>query len=129
MTDWHDGLDWPTSGLARALMWFGMKALLFGGFLLIVGISFAYAQSTPQGTGTLNQAVQARALTKSDSTTYQPTRGLFIGDATACNIAVILKNDTAAVTLLNVQSGALLPFAIKQLMSTNTSCTAVIGLW
>jgi hypothetical protein len=129
MYDWHDGLDWPTTGLGRALMWAGMKALLFGGFLLIAGISFAYAQSRPQGNGTLNQAIQARLLVKSDSTTYQFTRGLFIGDATACNVAILFEKDTAPVTFTNVQSGALLPFSVTKLMSSGTSCTAVYGLW
>jgi len=91
--------------------------------------SQALAQAPPAGVATFNQALQARLLTKSDSTVFPVTRGLFIGDATACNIAVRFKGDTAAVTFTNVQSGALLPFSVTKLMSTNTTCAAVVALY
>jgi hypothetical protein len=57
------------------------------------------------------------------------TRGLFIGDATACNVALIFQRDNAAVTFLNVQSGAILPFSVNYVMSTNTTCVTVIALY
>jgi hypothetical protein len=91
--------------------------------------SAALAQTVPQGALSLNQASQFRALTKSDTATFPPTRGLHIGDASACNVAVIGAQDTAAVTFNNVQSGQILPFSVTKLMSTNTTCATVTGLW
>jgi hypothetical protein len=89
----------------------------------------ALAQTPAQGSLTLNQCSQFRALTKSDTATFTPTRGLQIGDASACNIAIIGAQDTAAVTIANVQTGQILPFAVTKLMSTNTTCAAVTACW
>lgn len=99
------------------------------GALLALGVGAAWAVGPPSGQPVLNQALEARALTKSDSTTFNQTRGVFIGDAAACNIAVLFANDSSAVTLTNVQSGQAYPFSIKKLMSTSTTCTAVIALY
>lgn len=92
-------------------------------------ISAALAQMPPSGQAVLNQAVAARLLTKSDTTKVLVTRGIFIGDATACNVAIVMNQDTAAVTFTNVQSGAVYPYQIIMLMSTNTTCATVIALY
>ena len=105
--------------------WLSLYVLL----ALVVVCGTALAQAPPQGTAVFNQAIGARALTKSDSTVLRITRGIFIGDATACNVALILKGDTAAVTFTNVQSGAILPFSVTKLMSTGTTCASVIALY
>ncbi len=110
--------------MKRFLSWLGAA--------LIGGVAVAVAQTAivpPVGQPVLNQARQARALTKSDTAPVQATRGLFIGDAAACNIAVIFNGDSAAVTLANVQPGATLPFSIRMLMSTNTTCAAVTAFY
>jgi len=104
-----------------------MRSIALITLLLLPGV--ALAQSPPQGSLTLNQCSQFRALTKSDTTTITPTRGLQIGDAAACNIAVIGAKDSAAVTMNNVQSGQILPFSITKLMSTNTTCAAVTACY
>ncbi len=78
---------------------------------------------------TFNQALSARAVTKSDTTVLVATRALAIGDATACNIAVLFLNDTSPITFLNVQSGQILPFSVTKVMSANTTCTAVTALY
>jgi len=89
----------------------------------------ALAQNTPSGQPTLNQARSALALTKSDSTALPQTRGIYIGDATACAVALLFVGDTAAVTFSSAQPGTAYPFAITKLMSTNTTCADVVGLW
>ena len=102
------------------------------GAALLGGIAVAIAQTAvvpPVGQPVLNQARQGRLLTKSDTTFIQPTRGVHIGDASACDIAVIFVGDSAAVTLANLQSGSDHPYAINKLMSTNTTCTAVTALY
>lgn len=96
--------------------------------LLILLAGPALAQTQPAGQATLNQAIQSASLTKG-STVFAPTRGIYIGDATACDIAVKFRNDTNAVTLTNVQPGAAYPFQIVNLASSGTTCTTVIALY
>ena len=88
----------------------------------------AFAQSTPGGMPVLNNT-QARLLTKSDTTAVPITHAVYIGDAAACDIAVILSRDTSAVTFSKVQPGSTVPIQIRKLMSTNTTCTVVIALY
>mgnify|MGYP001618645656 CR=1 FL=1 len=59
---------------------------------------WAAGEQPPSGQPQLNQARQARLLVKSDTTVIPQTRGLFIGDAAACNIALLFVADSAAVT-------------------------------
>ena len=109
-----------------------MKYLGIGAFLVLAwaaSVALAAQLIPPSGQHVLNQAVNARALTKSDSTIFLVTRGLFIGDAAACNIAVLFNADASPVTLTNVQSGALLPFQVVKLMSANTTCATVFALY
>lgn len=54
------------------------------------------------------------------------TRGLWVGGAG--NVAVILENDTDAVTLAGVGAGTLLPIRVKRVMSTNTTATLIVAL-
>jgi hypothetical protein len=105
-------------------------AALAGAVIFLAALSPAVlAQNPPYGTRTINQVSQLRALTPNNSTVFVATKGLYIGDATACNIAVKGAQDASAVTLLNVQSGAVYPFSIKQLLSSATTCTSVFGLY
>lgn len=77
----------------------------------------------------LNQARKAAALTKSDATVYNPpTKALHIGDASACSLSVVLADDSAAVTISNVQPGLVYSLAVKKLMAA-TTCAAVVGFW
>lgn len=97
---------------------------------LMLGGSAAYAVNVaPRGQGVLNQGIAAVAVTPNDSTVLIPTRALYIGDAAACNVAVILVNDTAAVTFPNVQVGQFLPLTATKVMSTNTTCTVIKALY
>lgn len=92
-------------------------------------LSPAFAQLPPSGQSVLNQGYQARRLTKSDTTAVPVTRGIFIGDGTACDVALLFNGDTSPVTFPNVQSGAIYPFSIIKLMSANTTCTVVNALY
>ena len=77
-----------------------------------------------------NQGVSMSSVTKSDATVINPpTKAILIGDAAACNIALILQNDTAAVTLTNIQPGQILPLQAKKVMSTNTTCATIIAIF
>jgi hypothetical protein len=111
-------------GVALAVI-IGMSLVLWA-----IVISAAMAQNPPKGADTLNQGIQARLLTKSDTTVIQKTRGLFIGDAAACNLTVRFVGDTVAqaVALNNVQPGELLPIQIIQLMAA-TTCTTVVAIY
>ena len=79
----------------------------------------------------LNQGFQAVAVTPADNAVLArtPTRALFIGAAAACNIALILQGDSAAVTWSNVQSGQFLPLEVQVVMATNTTCTNIIAIY
>lgn len=94
----------------------------------------AWGQATPPtGSPTLNQAISARAVVKSDATILPATRGLYVGDAAACSLAVVFRADNAtgagtAVTFGSVNPGSLLPFQVVKVMAA-TTCTSVLALY
>ena len=98
--------------------------------VLVLMPALAWGQAGPPGE-VINQARKALAVTPSDTVdlTLGPTRGLYNGGAAACAIAVILADDTAAVTLSNVAAGSFMPIRAKRVMATNTVCTGIVGLW
>lgn len=102
-------------------------AFLFG--LLV--IFPALAQVPPVApVYTLNQGLKAAVVVPSDTTVFTPiTRALYVGQATACNVAVLMANDTVAVTFLNVQPGQFLPLQVKKVMATNTTCVNLVALF
>jgi hypothetical protein len=99
--------------------------------LVLVGSGAAWAQAPGPPNEVINQARVARAVTPADNTPLAlgPTRGLYIGAAAACAVAVILADDTAAVTFSAVPAGTFMPIRAKVVMATNTTCTAMVGLW
>jgi hypothetical protein len=90
----------------------------------------AWGQAGPPAE-VINQSRKALAITPSDTVDLAlgPTRGLYNGAAAACAIAMILADDTAAVTFAAVPSGTFLPVRAKRVMATNTVCTLIVGLW
>lgn len=72
-------------------------------------------------------ARSCQAITKSDSTTYTEGRGLWVG--TGGDVAVILKDDTVAVTIPDVLGGTLLPIQVSKVMSTNTTASGFVIFW
>lgn len=69
----------------------------------------------------------AQALTKSDSTTYTPTRALYVSGTG--DVAVVMAGDGGTVIFKAVPAGMLLPIRVTKLMSTDTTATLVVGLW
>jgi hypothetical protein len=69
----------------------------------------------------------AQAVTKSDSTTYSPTKAIWVG--TAGDLAVIMADDDSAVTFEDVAAGSLLPFSVTKVMSTNTTASGIVVTW
>jgi len=108
-----------------ALAWCLMVPLVIGGV--------AWAQQRPAGDASLNQAISARVVVKSDATVLTPTRGLYVGDAAACTLSLVFQADIAtgtgtAVVFANVQPGSVLPFQVAKVMAA-TTCTAVTALY
>lgn len=72
-------------------------------------------------------AVNAFAVTKSDTTVFaRPTKALYVGGGG--DVAVLLADDTAAVTFSAVPAGALLPIRVSKVLSTGTTATLILGL-
>lgn len=76
---------------------------------------------------TTNSAAYAAALTKSDETTFVPTRAIYIGGYG--DLAVKMAGDGASVTYKNVPAGTTKYVSITQLLSTGTTATEVIAEW
>lgn len=66
------------------------------------------------------------ALTKSDSATFSPTRGLYVGGAGDVAVVDLSGN---SVTLVGALAGSVLPIRCTQLLSTGTTATNVIALY
>jgi hypothetical protein len=112
-----------------------MRWLAFALCLVACGALAAPAddgQTAGSRVWTLNQARSAVAITPSDSTdlTIKPTRAIYIGDGSACNVAVRMADDgTTATTFASVQPGTLLPIQVNRVMSSSTTCASIIGLY
>lgn len=71
-------------------------------------------------------ALNAEAVTKSDSTTYTPTSALYIG--VGGNVAVTTEGGQV-VTFENVLGGTWIPLQVTKVMSTNTTASSIIRVW
>jgi hypothetical protein len=75
-----------------------------------------------------NQAYSAAAITPSDTVKILVTRGIYVGDAAACNITMTLNGDTVAVLFSNAQPGQILPFQAILVKATGTTCASLVAL-
>jgi hypothetical protein len=100
---------------------------------LNIYIGAAWGQVAGPPGEVIGSARVARTITPADNTPLAlgPTRYVYISQATACALAVILADDTAAVTLAvpAASTNAFMPIRAKVVMATNTTCTPVVGLW
>jgi hypothetical protein len=100
---------------------------------LIIYMGPAWGQAPGPPGEVINSARVARTITPTDNTPLAlgPTRFVYVSQATACALAVILADDTAAVTLSvpAASANAFLPIRAKVVMATGTTCTPVVGLW
>lgn len=79
---------------------------------------------------TINQLTSGRraaAITKSDSTVLEVTRAIYVG--TGGDVAVLMVDDTSAVTFPNVQTGTMLELRVTKVMSTNTTASNMVAIW
>lgn len=84
------------------------------------------AQGGPVPSRTDFPAHDAAAVTPSDATIVA-FRSLWIGGAG--NVAVVpLNGDGTVVTFSTVAAGTLLPIAVRQVRSTGTSATLIVGM-
>lgn len=74
-----------------------------------------------------NPATHGLTVTKSDSTTYDACRGIWVGGAG--DLAVLLRGDTVPVTIVAVPAGSLLPLDASKVMSTSTTATSIVILY
>lgn len=67
------------------------------------------------------------ALTPNDGADLATvSRALWVG--VAGNVALVAADDSAAVTLIAVAAGTLLPIRCKRLMSTNTTASSIVAI-
>ena len=74
-----------------------------------------------------SQARKAVAVTPSDATVLDITKAVYVGGAG--NLAVIMADDTAAVTFTGVAAGTVLPIRVQKVMATNTTATSVVAIF
>lgn len=86
------------------------------------------APPQPQGQIVWNQAIASAAITPgATALSPNPTRAIFNGNASACNITIQLATDTATVVWNNVQPGAVLPIAAT--FVTASTCSNLVALY
>jgi len=71
-------------------------------------------------------ARSARAITPSDTTTFDPTRGLYIGTSGDLRIQM---SDNTIVTLIGVAGGGIHPFSVVKVYATSTTATGIVGVY
>lgn len=69
---------------------------------------------------------QAIAVTKSDATEYYPPITLYVGGTG--NVAVVDALGGASVIFTAVPAGTVLPVRVRQVLSTGTTATALVGV-
>ena len=72
-------------------------------------------------------ATRLAAVTPSDSTDLGPVRALYVG--VTGNVAVRAKGNSAAVTLVGVPAGAILPIRAQYVYSTGTTATDIVAMY
>ncbi len=68
----------------------------------------------------------ARAVTTSDTTNINATRGLYIG--AAGNVVVDMAYGTT-ITFVGVQGGTILPIQVTRIYATGTTATNIVALY
>ncbi len=78
--------------------------------------------------GPESPARAAAAVTPNDDTDLAGgCRGLYVG--TGGDLALILAEDSAAVTFKNAISGTVLPLCVKRVKATGTTATDIVALY
>ena len=72
-------------------------------------------------------AHSAVAVTPSDSTVLNPTRGLYVG--TGGDVAVQMAEQTTSVIFPDVLGGSILPIQVVKVLSTGTGASGIVALY
>lgn len=72
-------------------------------------------------------ALELAVVTPHDTNDIFPARGLYVG--VGGNVAVIAGGDTAAVTLVGVNAGTILPIRVRRVLATGTTATSIVALY
>ena len=77
----------------------------------------------------VRSAAQLRAVTPSDTVNLPDgvCRALWVGGAG--NIAILVEEDSTAVTLSGVAAGTVVPVRARRVNSTNTTATLIVALY
>jgi hypothetical protein len=89
----------------------------------------AFAQDhtfQPGNNPTSNQAWSTVLAVPSDTANISPTRALYNGAGTNCNIAVTPNGTATSVVYYGVQAGEFLPIQVVKIWSTNTTCVSIL---
>ena len=70
-------------------------------------------------------AYNIAAITPSNTTVFDQTRGLYIGAGGNMKVRSLLGQD---ITFTNVQAGSILPIQVDMVYSTDTTASGVISL-
>ena len=63
-------------------------------------------------------------VTKSDVTVFAEESAIYVG--TGGDIALVLVGDSTQVTYVNIPNGSLLPYNVKQVLSTGTTASDIV---
>lgn len=97
---------------------------------MLIPFNLALAQIAPiSGDPVLNQGLASAPITPTNGVTFPATRDIFIGSASACTLAMKLKNDKNIVTWYLTTPGQLLAVSAVDIESTSTTCTNIVGIW
>lgn len=107
------------------------RVLFLAGIMTLLWPALAAAQAPGPPGEVINQGRKALAITPTDNAALAlgPTRWLYSGATATCALAVILADDTAAVTFTGVLAGTFVPLRAKVVMATGTTCTGIVGVW
>jgi hypothetical protein len=88
-------------------------------------MSDSFATTSP---GLSGPAGHAFAVTPNDGANLAVvTRGLYVG--TGGDLSLILKGDSAPVSLAGVASGSVLPLRVARVRATGTTASDIVGLY
>ena len=79
-------------------------------------------------TSTPGFPAKAVAITKSDSTTYDPPITVYVGGAGNVAIMPAYDPDATPVTFVGLAAGQVVPCLASKVMSTNTTATSLVGI-
>ena len=103
-----------------------IRSLAIVGFISL-GSAVAEAQTPGPPANVSESATVARSITPTNGAPFAlgPTRLLFVGPS--CNLNAILADDTAPVLFTGISG--LVDLRVKDVESTSTTCTGIVGLW